>query len=371
MTDHIDTCIVGGGVVGLAIARELAQPTSEVFVLEQADDYGLGVSSRSSEVIHAGIYYQKGSLKSTLCIKGKSVLYEYCSKRKVPHYRCGKLIVAMDELEEEILESIRLTAIQNGVDDLTYWSKDQLSEREPGVQASLALHSPSTGIVSSRELMGAFVADLSNQGGQLVLNTRVESISRIENGFLLNCIIDGKPFDISTRVLVNAAGLGAQSLAGRCDFIKRSDIPELFLCRGRYFAYGGRNPFNHLIYPVPEKTGAGLGVHATIDLGGQLKFGPDVEYVDDEDYSISDDRLDAYYNAAKKYFPGLERDKLLPGYVGIRPKLQGPGDSVRDFCIQSQVDHGVPNYLQLFGMESPGLTSSMAVAEYVSHLLTQ
>ena len=371
MTDHVDTCVIGGGVIGLAIGRALSQVASEVLVLEQADDFGQGVSSRNSEVIHAGIYYPKNSLKSVFCLRGKSLLYEYCKQRNIPAQNCGKLIVATMPEEEEALEKIRLTAFESGVEDLTYWSEQALKKKEPGVRASSALFSPSTGIVSSHELMASLSGDITNQHGQLVLNTRVTSVTRETSGFKLACEIDGEPYSFITRVLVNAAGLGAQDLASQCDFIETKDIPTLYLCKGSYYVYSGRNPFNHLIYPVPEKSGAGLGVHATIDLGGQLKFGPDVEYIEAEDYSLSTSREEAYYRAIRRYFPDLQDGQLQPGYVGIRPKLQGPGDSVRDFVIESQPDHGVRGYVQLFGIESPGLTSSLAIGEYVRDLLKE
>ncbi|HIL95081.1 MAG TPA: NAD(P)/FAD-dependent oxidoreductase, partial [Pseudomonadales bacterium] len=329
MTDHIDTCVIGGGVIGLAIGRALSQAASDVLVLEQADDFGTGVSSRNSEVIHAGIYYPGNSLKSVFCLKGKSLLYEYCEQRNIPAQNCGKLIVATIPEEEEALEKIRLTAFDNGVEDLTYWSEQELKKKEPSVRATSVLFSPSTGIVSSHELMSSLSGDIANHQGQLVLNTQVISVTRETSGFTLTCMIDGEPYSIITRVLVNAAGLGAQDLASRSDFIKTTDIPTLYLCKGSYYVFSGSSPFNHLIYPVPEKSGAGLGVHATIDLGGQLKFGPDVEYIDAEDYSLSTDREEAYYGAIRRYFPDLQDGQLQPGYVGIRPKLQGPGDTVR------------------------------------------
>ncbi len=367
--DHIDTCVVGGGVVGLAIGRALSEVSGELLVLEQASDFGQGVSSRNSEVIHAGIYYPQGSLKSVFCRRGKSLLYDYCEKRGIPSQKCGKLIVATTMDEEQTLEKIRQTAFNNGVEDLVYWSKKEIENGEPAVRATSALFSPSTGIISSHELMSSLLADVTNQNGQFVPNTRVVSVTQSAGGFVVACKIEGEAYTFSTRLLVNSAGLGAQQLASHCDFLEKGDIPALYLCKGSYYVYTGRNPFRHLIYPVPEKSGAGLGVHATIDLGGQLKFGPDVEYLDEEDYSLPTGQLDDYDQAIRRYFPDLEINQLRPGYVGIRPKLQGPGDPVRDFVIQSQADHGVAGFVQLFGIESPGLTSSLAIGEHVLGLL--
>lgn len=369
--DHVDTCVIGGGVVGLAIARRLAVHSSELFVLEQEAAFGQGVSSRNSEVIHAGIYYKQDSLKSRLCLRGKELLYEYCAQRGIAHRRCGKLIVATETSEEEILDGIDDTAKKNGVVDLQRWSASKISKREPAASATAALFSPSTGIVSSHELMATYLADMSNENGQLVLQTKVVSISKRGDNFFVSCEIDGEKYEFTTRVLVNSAGLGAQRIAERCDFLKLDQIPSLYLCKGNYFVYAGKNPFSHLIYPVPEKTGAGLGVHATIDLGGQLKFGPDVEYLDAEDYGVNISRKADYVEAIRRYFPSLDANLLNPGYVGIRPKLQGPGDPVRDFEIQTSETHGIGGFVQLFGIESPGLTSSLAIGEYVEAALLE
>ena len=369
MADHVDTCVIGAGVVGLAIARQLSTLAPDLFVLEQADHYGQGISSRNSEVIHAGIYYAQGSMKSRLCLRGKSLLYDYCEKRNVGFRRCGKLIVATSPDEEETLESILQTAHGNGVDDVTFWSGQTLQEQEPEVRASLALFSPSTGIISAHDLMNAMATDIAAGQGQIVPQTSVVAVTRETGRFLLHCLIGGERYQMTCRVLINAAGLGAQDLAYQADFLNHAQIPRLYLCKGNYFTYAGRNPFNHLIYPVPHESGAGLGVHATLDLGGQVKFGPDVQYVDEEDYSVSSNRLDSYYEAIRRYFPALVKSQLQPGYVGIRPKLQGPNSPVEDFVIQSANEHGVPGYVQLFGIESPGLTSSMAIAEYVEKQL--
>jgi L-2-hydroxyglutarate oxidase LhgO len=367
--DHVDTCIVGGGVVGLAIGRALAQRTGEVFVVDAEATPGQGVSSRNSEVIHAGIYYPAGSLKAQLCVEGKVRLYEYCESKHVPHARCGKLVVATVPQEEQVLEGILEKAVANGVDDLVYWSKSKMEREEPAVQATRALFSPSTGIVSAHDLMTAYLSDIENAGGLFVGMTRVRRVERDGEQFVLVCDANGEEYVFSCRLLVNSAGLGAQRLAHGFDFLDPATIPPLYYCKGNYFTLSGRSPFRHLIDPVPESSGAGLGVHATIDLGGQAKFGPDVEYIEGEDYSVSESRLQDYYDSVRRYFPSLADGALEPGYAGIRPKIQGPGDPPADFIIQAEADHGVSGLVQLYGIESPGLTSSLAIAEYVNGLL--
>jgi L-2-hydroxyglutarate oxidase LhgO len=364
--DHIDTCVVGAGVVGLAVAKSLARSNGDSVVLEQESRFGEGISSRNSEVIHAGIYYPAGSLKAELCVAGKQMLYEYCEQRSIGHNKIGKLIVATSGSEESELELILAKAQANGVEDIKRVSAQKLAELEPNLSAKSGLLSPSTGIVSSHELMTALLGDYQSAGGTFVPNTRVTSISPGQAKFIVRCDIDGANYEFSCRVLVNSAGLGAQAITGMIDGFDPSLVPPLYLCRGNYFLLQGANPFRHLIYPVPEAGGAGLGVHATIDLGQQVKFGPDVEYVEAENYAVSLTKMAASYAAIRRYYPALADDQLIPGYVGIRPKLQGPNDSPRDFVIQDESLHQVPGLIQLFGIESPGLTSSMAIAETVS-----
>ncbi len=363
--DHVDACIVGAGVVGLAVGRALAMEGLETLVLDQESRYGEGVSSRNSEVIHAGIYYPKNSLKAELCVKGKHLLYEYCEQRSIRYERLGKLIVATSQDEEADLDQILEKARGNGVDDLTFVSSTQLSKEEPAVKASLALLSPSTGIVNSHDLMTALLGDLESAGGSLVVNTEFNAAKKETDKFVIDCDVGGETYRFSSRLLINSAGLGAQKVAHSIVDVSDTDVPPLYLCKGNYFLLQGKCPFNHLIYPVPEKSGAGLGVHATIDTGGQVKFGPDVEYISSEDYHVSDERLDAAYKSIRRYFPSLEDDHLIKGYAGIRPKLQGPDDEPKDFVVQDETEHGVQGLVQLFGIESPGLTSSMAIAETV------
>jgi L-2-hydroxyglutarate oxidase LhgO len=365
-SEMVDVCIVGAGVIGLAIARELAISGKDVLVLEQGQRIGEGVSSRNSEVIHAGIYYPAGSLKAELCVRGKSLLYEYCASRGIGHDRIGKLIVATTEAEEQQLQDIKRQAADNGVDDLVEVSRHRLQEMEPALNASMALFSPSTGIVSAPDLMTSLLADLESCGGTLATRSYVSAVKYGTLGFTVRCDIENELYEFQCERLVNAAGLGAQQLATSIEGLSQEFVPPLFLCKGNYFTYQGRSPFSHLIYPLPERGGAGLGVHATIDLGGQVKFGPDVEYVETEDYAVSDDRLDQGIRAIRKYFPALDQDRLVAGYAGIRPKLQGPGDPFCDFVIQAEDVHQVPGLVNLFGVESPGLTSSIAIAETVA-----
>ena len=365
-TESIEVCVIGAGVIGLAIARQLALTGRDVLVLERGPRYGEGVSSRNSEVIHAGIYYPEGSLKAELCVRGKSLLYEYCRSRNIGHNQLGKLIVASTKDEEDQLAGIRQKAEANGVDDLREISQRRLKEMEPALKARQALLSPSTGIVSAPELMTAMLADIESGDGTLATRASVISVECGGAGFIVKCLIEEQAYEFQCERLVNAAGLQAQQLARSIDGLNPSLIPPLHLCKGNYFTYQGKSPFVHLIYPVPERDGAGLGVHATIDLGGQIKFGPDVEYVESENYSVSDERLAKGVQAIRRYFPALDANRLVAGYAGIRPKLQGPGEPVRDFIIQAEEVHHVPGLVNLFGIESPGLTSSMAIAETVA-----
>jgi L-2-hydroxyglutarate oxidase LhgO len=364
--DFVDTCVIGAGVVGLAVARSLAVSGLEVLVLESGPRFGEGVSSRNSEVIHAGIYYPEGSLKANLCVQGKELLYAYCAERQVGHQRIGKLIVANGEVEEAELVAIRAAAEANGVTDLIEISQQRLLQLEPAISATAALLSPSTGIVSAPELMTSFLGDLEAHRGSLACHAELRGVTQTTSGFLLDCDIEGQTYGLACRQLVNSAGLGAQSVAKSIVGLDHSLIPELHLCKGNYFHYQGKCPFSHLIYPVPEPGGAGLGVHATIDLGGQVKFGPDVEYVEHEDYEVSSERLAQSLLSIRRYFPTISETDIAPGYAGVRPKLQGPGEPVRDFQIHDAGVHGIPGLVNLFGIESPGLTSSMAIAETVA-----
>ena len=362
--DFIDTCVIGGGVIGLAIARALAAAVPEVLVVDQATSIGQGISSRNSEVIHAGIYYPSDSLKARLCIEGGRQLYEYCQSHGVAHQRCGKLIVATDVTEEAALSDVQQLAWVNGV-DLSIWSGSQVTDAQAHIRASMALFSPTTGIVSAHDLMHSLLSDLEQRGGSFVGSTRVEAIDAVDDGFVVLCQVNGADYRFGCRSVINAAGLGAQVLAASCTGLDPAHIPPLYLCKGLYFSLTGKHHFKHLIYPVPEASGAGLGVHATLDLGGRVKFGPNVEYVDTADYSVPEASREGYFQAIRRYYPQIEKARLVPDYAGIRPKLQAPGGSPADFVIQGPSVHGLTGLVNLFGMESPGLTAALAIADYV------
>ncbi len=363
--DQVDCVVIGAGVVGLAVARALALAGREVMVLEAADAIGTGTSSRNSEVIHAGIYYAPGSLKARLCVQGKALLYDYCESRGIGHRRCGKLIVATSEAQVAQLAGIIAKAAANGVNDLVLLSRQDALALEPQLDCVAAVHSPSTGIVDSHALMLALQGDLEGTGGLIVLNTPLAHVEIKQ--YAIN-IIANDGTRLQAKTVVNAAGLNAVALARRFAGLDPTSIPHAYFAKGNYFTLAGRSPFNRLIYPVPEA--AGLGVHLTIDLGGQAKFGPDVQWVDSmEDLVVDPARGDAFYSEVRKYWPALKDGSLNPGYAGIRPKINAPQEVARDFVIQGPADHGVEGLVNLFGIESPGLTSSLAIGDHVARLL--
>ena len=360
--DRVDCVVIGAGVVGLAVARSLALSGREVMVLEACSAIGTQTSSRNSEVIHAGIYYAAGSLKASMCVQGKSLLYAYCKERHVPHQRCGKLIVATHEQQVGQLHSIRAQAEANGVADLVLLSQAQVEAMEPALRCVAALHSPSTGIVDSHALMLALLGDIENAGGVLALNSAVDHVHIAQKAIEL-IAIDGTRLLANT--VVNAAGHGATVLAATMKGLLAQCIPRSYFAKGSYFSLAGRSPFSHLIYPVPEA--AGLGVHLTLDMGGQARFGPDVQWVDSpDDLEVDSARGDVFYAEVRKYWPQLADAALIPAYAGIRPKISGPGAAASDFCIQGPQQHGMPGLVNLFGIESPGLTSAMAIGQYVA-----
>ncbi len=370
--EHFELCIVGAGVVGLALAERFARtrPRSFSIVLVESNaSFGQETSSRNSEVIHAGIYYTPGSLKAQLCLEGRHLLYQYCQQHGIAHRRTGKFIVAQEH-EQESLERIVRTAKQNGVEDLQWVSRQALSEKEPLVLASHALYSPSTGIIDSHGLMSALLAEAEQAGVQYAPLTRVVAVEAQNGGFIVQTEC-GSPghlqlFAFRCRYLINAAGLHAQELAKRIEGLDKANVPALFLSRGCYFSLSGKAPFRHLIYPVPEQNQRGLGIHATLDLAGQVRFGPDVEYVDEIDYRVPEQRREIFVEAILRYYPGLDASQLHPDYSGIRPKLCGLDGGVADFLIQDEATHGLPGLVQLFGMESPGLTASLAIARLIA-----
>ncbi|MFS2048884.1 NAD(P)/FAD-dependent oxidoreductase [Variovorax sp. Varisp41] len=363
--DDLDCAVIGGGVVGVAVARALALAGREVMVLEAEGAIGTGTSSRNSEVIHAGIYYPQASLKARLCVEGKQLLYAYAEARGVPHRRCGKLIVATSTEQVAQLEAIRLKAAANGVDDLETISAAQAVALEPQLRCMAALVSPSTGIVDSHALMLSLLGDLENAGGMLALKSAVKRADLEEGGIVLTAQ-DGTR--LRCRSVVNAAGLGAPDLARHFGGLATETVPTAYFAKGNYFTLSGRAPFGRLVYPVPEP--GGLGVHLTIDLGGQAKFGPDVQWVSSPDDLVVDPaRGDAFYAEVRKYWPALPDGALIPGYAGMRPKISGPGDPAADFRIDGPRAHGVRGLVNLFGIESPGLTSSLAIGRHVADLL--
>ena len=367
--DTVDTVVVGAGVVGLAVARARALRGHEVMLLESENAIGTGTSSRNSEVIHAGIYYTAGSLKARLCVQGKDMLYAYCQARGVGYKRCGKLIVATSPEQVAQLDHITAKARANGVNDLVPLSRAQASAMEPELQYEAALHSPSTGIVDSHALMLSYLGDLENAGGLLALNSPVQSV-RLGQGPSSHphVILMQDGTELACRFLVNSAGLHAPGLAQSMIGLAPQFQPQAYYAKGNYFTLAGRSPFGRLIYPVPEA--AGLGVHLTLDLGGQAKFGPDVQWVNaPDDLLVDPSRGDAFYAEVRKYWPALPDGALQAGYAGIRPKISGPHDLAADFSIQGPETHGVPGLVNLLGIESPGLTSSLAIAELASALI--
>jgi L-2-hydroxyglutarate oxidase LhgO len=366
--EPVDVVVIGAGVVGLAVARAFALQGREVWVLEAQDSIGSGISARNSEVVHAGIYYPQASLKARLCVQGRQMLYAYCEARRVAHRRCGKLLVATSPAQMADLFKVQAGARANGVDDLQLLSAAQALALEPALQCHGALLSPSTGIVDSHGLMLALQGDLENAGSQVVLHTAVDRAALSHTGRHQVWTQEGTC--LAARAVVNAAGLSAPALARRFEGLAAHHVPREFFAKGSYFSLAGKAPFQRLVYPLPEP--GGLGVHLTLDLAGQAKFGPDVQWVQDaSDYQMDPERGAAFYAEVRKYWPALPDGALQAAYAGIRPKISGPGQAAADFCVQGPQTHGVPGLVNLFGIESPGLTSALALAELVSALLKE
>lgn len=360
--EEIDCAVIGAGVVGLAVARALAQSGREVIVIEAVDAIGTETSSRNSEVIHAGIYYPPGSGKARLCVRGKHLLYDYCASHGIAHQRLGKLIVATDESQHGELAALKERAAANGVGDLTWLEPDQAREMEPELFCTAALFSPSTGIVDSHGLMLALQGELEDAGGMIAFGTPVEGGSIINDGIMLETAGEAA-MQVRCRSVVNAGGLHAVPLAGKLENFPQEVLPPFRMARGNYFSLNGKSPFRHLVYPMPK--GGGLNIHITLDLAGRPRFGPDLEWVEELDYTVNLARLDEFYSSIRQYWPALPDDSLSPAYAGIRPKLHGPGEPVPDFLIQGPEQHGVAGLINLFGIESPGLTASLAIGEDV------
>ena len=357
--EKLDAVVVGAGIVGLAVARALAMAGREVVILEAEGAVGTHASSRNSEVIHAGIYYAGDSLKARSCIRGKELLYEYCVAHGVPHARCGKLIVATDAAQLAELGNIQGRAHANGVTDVVWMSREQALGLEPELACAAALYSPSTGIIDSHALMLAYLGDAEAKGAMLALRSSFLKGLATNQGFE----IEVAGTRIRTRMLVNCAGMKASSVARAIQGYAAHLAPRELYAKGNYFSLARRSPFARLVYPVPEP--GGLGVHLTLDLAGQARFGPDVEWVDCVGYDVDPRRAERFYGAIRRYWPALPDGALAPGYAGIRPKIAGPGEPPPDFAIQGPRRHGVPGLVHLFGIESPGLTASLALADLV------
>ncbi len=364
--DTVDAVVIGAGVIGLAVGRALADRGLEVVVVESAGAIGTETSSRNSEVIHAGIYYEPGSLKARMCVSGRQMLYRYCEAKGISHRQTGKLIVATTDAEIPVLEKYLAQARANGVDDLAWVEQAEAARLEPHVRCVRALHSPSTGIIDSHEYLLALQGDLEAKRGQVVLNSHVTRVGRTGDGFAIFTGDTPGPA-IRCRRVINAAGLHAQGVAVTIEGLQQPTIPRQYLARGHYYTLSGKSPFNRLVYPVAE-TG-GLGIHVTHDLAGTARFGPDVQWLQSIDYSFNGDTRERFAAAIRRYYPALDDSRLKPGYTGIRAKLSGPGEASADFVIQGTADHRVPGLVNLYGIESPGLTAALAIAEEVAERL--
>ena len=375
--DSFDVCIAGAGVVGLGIAYQLSRSeryrSKSIAILDSESDFGRVTSSRNSEVIHAGIYYPENSLKALLCVEGKALLYEFLEENALPYKKTGKLIVAQKGEEQGLLE-IKMNAERNQVTDLEWVDQKKLRSIEPNLSATAALHSPSTGIIDSHSYMKTLLWYAEDNGAYFAPHTQVDQVEKVGPNFLVTTKIRQKlrkaeTYKFLCNEFINSAGLKAQQLARQVIGMDTSNVPALYPCKGDYFSYNGKSPFKHLIYPVPEKNHTGLGIHSTLDMSGQTRFGPDTQYIDKIDYEIDPGKVDAFALSIAKYFPEIESAQLQPAYSGVRPKISGPGSIAADFSIQGPDKHGVEGLVQLFGMESPALTASLAIAKYVEAIL--
>lgn len=376
--EKFEACVVGAGVVGIAIAHALSRSKDidpeKILLLDSKAGFGQGISSRNSEVIHGGLYYTPGSLKAKLCIRGKELLYQYLAANGVAHSRCGKLIVAQHHQQDELL-ALMDNGIKSGVHDLEILNKSQLIRKEKSLSAYCAILSPSTGIVDSHHYMHSLLDKAQQKGVVFAANSRVSTIKPYGDGFEVSIETresdraETTEYSFSSAMLINSAGLSADDIANKIIGIEKELIPKIWMCKGDYFSYSGTNPFSHLIYPVPEANTVGLGIHCTMDLNNQLRFGPDAVYVSREDYDVELNKKEHFAKAVQLYFPELKPGQLQPSYSGIRPKLSGPNEPAQDFVFQTENEHKLKGLVQLFGIESPGLTASQAIAEHVIQLL--
>lgn len=364
--DSTEVVIIGAGAVGLAIARAIAQRGFETLVLERHSRPGEETTSRNSGVIHSGIYYPTGSLKARLCVRGRELLYAYCNERDIAHRRCGKIIVA-NEAQLPALRALHQKALENGVADLRMLVQEDVRDLEPNVSCAAALLSPSTGIIDVHELLLAYIADVESKNGAVVLQSEVVEAAPCREGFILRVRTGDSESELQCKWLVNSAGLSAVDLLGRIRGYPQSRWRKAYFAKGNYFVCHGARPFQRLVYPMPGT--AGLGVHATLDLDGTTRFGPDVQWVDQPDYCVDPERAHLFYAAIREYWPSIPDGSLQPGYAGVRPKLVGPGCAPADFEIEGEPQHGMHGLINLLGIESPGLTSSMALGEMVAMMM--
>lgn len=374
MSDNFscDAVVIGAGVVGLGVARRLAMAGLETMILEKNEHFGMETSARNSEVIHAGIYYPQDSLKARFCVQGRNQLYSFCQSHGVGHKRLGKLIVATHPDQAPKLAAIAKAAAENGVDDLRPLTKADIAALEPDLSAVEGLFSPSTGIIDSHQYMLALLGGAESHGASLVRKAEVTAIAKMPDGYALQVANDGDSFVLNARILINSAGLWAQHVAGLIDALPRRFVPPLKLAKGNYAVLSMKSPFKHLVYPVPEP--GGLGVHLTLDMGGQARFGPNVQWLENNDpaaidYAVPSSVPQQFTPLIAKYWPAIREDMLTPGYSGVRPKTAGPEHPNQDFQIDGPGVHGLPGLVNLFAIESPGLTSSLAIADYVAELV--
>ena len=366
MPVEIGALVIGAGVIGLAVARQLALAGIDTVIVDGEDSFGSWTSSRNSEVIHAGIYYPAGSRKAELCVRGRELLYPFCERAHVPHARLGKLIFAAEAEQTPALDKIEQAAEAAGVRDLARLSGIEAKKKEPAIDCHEALFSPSTGIIDAHGYMLALLADAENAGATFARRTRVSRLTRAGTGWSVG--IEGEDrTTLTASIVVNSAGLAAHRVASATEGLAAEHVPQVRYARGVYFTYAGKVPFSHLIYPVPVP--GGLGTHLTLDLSGAARFGPDVEWIDAVDYTVDPGRHAQFLAAARSFWPEVQSERMVPGYAGIRPKLSGPGEPAADFRIDGPVQHGLPGLVNLFGIESPGLTASLAIAQEVAHAL--
>lgn len=370
--NDVNITVIGAGVVGLAIAQKITERHDNVFIIEKHNTFGQETSSRNSEVIHVGIYYPKDSLKAKLCVDGKNLLYDYCKKFDVPHKKCGKLIIATNEAEISVIEEVQQTAKNNGVNDLIMLGRDEISDLEPNIFALKALLSPSTGIIDTHSLMKQYETNTINYGGQIAYGSEVTAISRNADGYKITISdADNREYSFTSAIVINSAGLTSDIVSEMVGI--KDDQLKIMFCKGEYFRI---NPpknrlLKRLIYPVPHPKLEHIGVHVTVDMAGAVKLGPDVKYLESnvQDYKLTPSRQEAFYNSVKHYLPFLKFDDIAPEMAGIRPKLQKPGEQIRDYYIMEESGRGYPGFINLIGMESPALTSSLAIADYVDRMV--